>query len=1037
MKKFRLSIFLLSLGLLSGALYTGIKGSDLVPILAEDETIIIHLGDKITVNSRRLVYNEETKEVSGTIVTPSGGTYAGREFTATEHGQYQINYEAYFGHHLEKKTVTYLCQRRGTDFFTVNDSASKSYGEFRHNTVKYSHQGVIIDVKNGAEIQFTEPLDMNDFLVPQQIDLDEDGNPKTFRDASTGKGANSIIDFIVDPEVRGSFDFTGIKFKLTDTEDSTNFVEIALKASTFSGSDAGAMSYAKVGFSGGFSGGWEYDWQTKVPGEGKFASTGTGIALSFKGQEYDDALHSAQFLLDYAEKRFYTYPGSLSHIMTFFMNDLDYPDFYKSNGWAGFKNDKCYLSISPFNFANSKGRLLIKSVGTFDFTGGEMPDNEKPTINVDYKGHQKAKLPKAVLNQYYPLFDSKVTDNYDKDLKATVSVTYRDVINNQDIDVSIKDNKFFASKSGTYYINYTAKDRSGNEAEPVTLRVKTTDIVDDVDLTLPSLEKDCFVLDQVNFPSIDEIEATGGSGNIELSYQVIDPNGQIVETRNNSFTPSLVGDYRVVYRGEDYIGHSGEKVFIIHSLDLSKPKFTSSVSVPKAMIKGFTYSLDNVTAVETVNHVVQNVETEILVNDEPIDGSFLATGTQMIIKYCANGYSGITTQTYSVPVIDVSSVEYVLDQGKYFYGDFTSMMNQNDVTLSFDTNGSSLFINKLDSSDFVINIDYEEGKDNFTNIIFKFIDVKDSSKTVTLNVDYVNKKLSLPGFDTKLSFTISETNHQISLSYKDLSRQLFDTARNNVAELIQFDNGQPFTGFDNGLYLELGVQGVTASSLLKVTKINNQSLGFKEGTGDDVKPTIRLNEAFVLSQNIGDEFVYPSYDVFDVLSEVDSSEVTINRPGASALHGDKEHQIRFNIESFGQYRITYEASDTVGNTLTISKSVFVYDDVAPILTVEEMKKTQYKLGDVVSIPTYTVSDNSGKYYVDVILITPSNETRILTHDENGEITYALTNTTYYSSSFIVNETSFRPETKGRYHLRFVAYDDEFNKNVVEYTFYVS
>ena len=1033
MKKFRLSIFLLSLGLLSGSIYAGIKGNDLIPILAEDETIIIHLGDKVTVNPRKLVYNNETKEAQGVIFTPSGGTYSGREFTAKEHGQYQVNYEAYFGHHLERKTVTYLCQRRGTDYFTVNDSASKDFGEFRHNTVKYFHQGVIIDVKNGAEIKFTEPIDMNDFLTPQTID-----EGKTFRDASTGKTAHSLIDFLVDPTTRDVYDFTGLRFTLTDTEDSTNYVEIVLKASTFSGSDAGKLSYAKVGFSGGFLGGWEYNWQSGIPGDGEFAAaTGTGLAMSFKGQEHEDVLHSGQFLVDYAEKRFYTYPGSLSHNMTFFMNDLDYPDFYKANGWKGFKNDKCYLTITPFNFSNSKGRILIKSVGTFDFTSGEMPDNEKPVINIDYKGHQKTQLPKAVLNECYPIFNSKVTDNFDKDLKANVRVTYRDTINNQDIDVSIKDNKFLASKSGTYYINYTAKDRSGNIAEPVSLRVKTTNTVDDVDLSLPSLETNCYVLDKVNFPSLDEITANGGSGNIELSYEVLDPNGKVVNTRNDSLTPSLVGDYRVVYHGVDYLGNSGEKVFTIHSLDLPKPKFTSSISVPRALINGFTYTLDRITAVETVNHVVQNAETEILINGESCDGSFVASGSEVTITYSANGYSGISTQTYNVPVVDVSSVEYVLDQGKYFYGDFLSTMNVNDVTLSFNENGSSMFLNKLDSSSFAVNMKYEEGKNNFTNIDIKFIDVRDSSKTVTMSIDFINEKLSLPGFETKLSFAIAKTSSQISLSYNDLTKQLSDTLGNNVAELLQFDNGDVFTGFTSGLYLEIGVKGVTAASLLKITQINNQVLGYKDGSGDEGKPTIRLNGTVVDPQYIGNEFVYPSFDAYDVFSEIDYSTVTISRPVGGVLKGDKEHPIRFVIDSYGRYNIKYEAFDTVGNSIYMNYPVHVYDDIAPTLSVAELKKTEYKLGDIVTIPTYTASDNSGSYSVDVILVLPTNEARILTHDENGVVTYALTNTNYYSTSFIVDEKSFRPEIAGRYRLRFVAYDEQFNKTVVEYTFTVS
>ena len=1031
MKKYRFPLILLCLGLFSGTLYAGLNLNNSVPVLAEDETVIIHLGDKVTVNDRKLSYNNETKDVQGIIVTPNGGTYHGREFTATQHGQYKVNYEAYFGHHLERKTVTYICQRRGTDYFTVNDSASKSFGEFRHNTAKYFHQGVILDVKNGAEIKFNVPLNMDDFLVPQNID-----EGKTFSDASTGKTANSIIDFIVDPTTRGEFDFTAIQFKLTDTEDSSNYVELTLKASSFSGSDSGAISYVKAGFSGGFSGGWEYDWQTLIPGDGKFNSTGTGIAMSFKGQEHDEILHSGQFLFDYNEKRFYTFPGSLSHNMTFFVNDLDYPDFYKANGWKGFKNNKCYLSITPFNFSNSKGRLIIKSVGRFDFTTDEMPDIEAPVINVDLDNYTKTSLPKAVTGEYYPIFNSKVIDNYDDDLKATVSVTYRDVVNAKDIDITVKDDKFFVKKSGDYYIKYTAKDCSGNEAETVSLRVRTVDAVDDIELTLPELEKECFVLDSVSFPSIDEITSSGGSGNVKISYEVIDPSGQAIEVKANTFTPNLVGDYQVIYRGEDYIGHIGEKAFVIHSKDLLKPIFLSSVSVPKAMIKGFTYALDNVSAVETIDHVVKNVETEVLVNGEPVEGSFIATGTEMEIKYCANGFSGVTSETYNVPVIDVSDDNYVLDQSKYFYGDFPAEMNQNDVTLSINGTGSTLFINKLDSSSFAIDMEYVEGQDNFTNIEFKFVDIKDASKTVTMNLDIANEKLSLPGFKS-LSYAISKTYCQISMSYNDLSKQLFDTLGNNVASLVEFDNGEEFTGFNNGFFFELGVKGVSAPSILKVTKINNQVLGYKEGSGDEGRPTIRLNDTFIGSQYIGDQFRYPSYDVYDVLSEIESSEVVITRPAGGMLRGDNEHPINFVIESFGHYGVTYTASDTVGNSARINTAAFVYDNIAPTLKVAQLDKTEYKLGDIVKIPEYTASDDSGKYSVDVILVLPTNEARILTHDENGVVTYALINRDYYNSSFIVDETSFRPESKGRYRLRFVAYDEEFNKTVVEYTFTVA
>jgi hypothetical protein len=74
--------------------------------------------------------------------------------------------------------------------------------------------------------------------------------------------------------------------------------------------------------------------------------------------------------------------------------------------------------------------------------------------------------------------------------------------------------------------------------------------------------------------------------------------------------------------------------------------------------------------------------------------------------------------------------------------------------------------------------------------------------------------------------------------------------------------------------------------------------------------------------------------------------------------------------------------------------------------------------------------------VDVILILPSNEMRILTHDENGNITYALVDNTLYLPSFIKDQHSFKTEQKGKHILRYVAYDSQFNKTTVELEFTV-
>ena len=131
------------------------------------------------------------------------------------------------------------------------------------------------------------------------------------------------------------------------------------------------------------------------------------------------------------------------------------------------------------------------------------------------------------------------------------------------------------------------------------------------------------------------------------------------------------------------------------------------------------------------------------------------------------------------------------------------------------------------------------------------------------------------------------------------------------------------------------------------------------------------------------------------------------------------------------------AKDSCGNKVKVNKVVFVNDNVAPTLTVNALSETEYKVGDTVTVPTYTVTDNMENLRVDVILILPDAQVRLLTSDTNGEITYAMTDATLYNSTFRVDNTSFRAEQKGTYTLRYVANDEQYNRAVQEFTFTVS
>ena len=145
----------------------------------------------------------------------------------------------------------------------------------------------------------------------------------------------------------------------------------------------------------------------------------------------------------------------------------------------------------------------------------------------------------------------------------------------------------------------------------------------------------------------------------------------------------------------------------------------------------------------------------------------------------------------------------------------------------------------------------------------------------------------------------------------------------------------------------------------------------------------------------------------------------------------------FKLDKFGKYRIEYKYSDSKGNSESYKLSINVYDVVPPQLTVEHSLAEVYGLNAAITIPKYSVSDNLNKYTVDVYLLMPDNQQRLLITDVNGVVTsYLSKDNMYYNSSFKVDDRTFRAEQYGNYTLRFVAYDGDFNKVVEELHFSV-
>ncbi len=448
------------------------------------------------------------------------------------------------------------------------------------------------------------------------------------------------------------------------------------------------------------------------------------------------------------------------------------------------------------------------------------------------------------------------------------------------------------------------------------------------------------------------------------------------------------------------------------SMVRAEKDITSTISLPAALIKGHSYDL-------------QIPEVSLRVGGESCDGAFVAEGSAVELAYA--DASGSTIAEYTIPVVNTNDST---DHCAYFYdqsGAVTKVENENDIALSFAEDSSVAFLTKLNAQDLAMYFSIVEEEIQFETLKFTLTSAENAQVKLTFTVDTAAKTISLGSQKAELE----DLNDIVQLRYKDSGQKLMLGNDTLLFVCEKDDNSQSFSGFGSGVYLTVEFTGVKGAGTVNMIRVGNHPLGHKNSTSPDmIEPAIAIADAVPSTMYMGDEFEFPAYEVFDVLSPVTESSVTVEAPDGTV------HTESFTISQYGNYKLTYIAKDACGNQAKSIRMIYVNDDVAPELTVSPMEKTTYKVGDAVKIPTYTVSDNLDIYNVDVILFLPNAEIRLLTHDAVGEITYCLTDSSLYNAGFICDNSSFKAEQTGKYTLRYVAYDDQHNRVVQELSFEV-
>ena len=385
-------------------------------------------------------------------------------------------------------------------------------------------------------------------------------------------------------------------------------------------------------------------------------------------------------------------------------------------------------------------------------------------------------------------------------------------------------------------------------------------------------------------------------------------------------------------------------------------------------------------------------------------------------------------------------------QSRYFLteGDIAVTDESDGVKLAFTGDSKVEFIKELYAHGFMFNFTYDSAMANFTSMNGVLTNAQNKDLTVTFAFKYDsavnNWTMQLNGNGTKVTFAVSKSIFGFKMSANGLG--VIDSSGNSIATLKQYDNGEPFNGFSDTLYFGMEFYGVSDSSYIQLTKICNQAFGYGKGgiekAKDDIKPVIFLNEEFSLRQDLNSKAKIPTAIACDVLGQISIFTITIKDENGNVLiSGSATESLDFVLDKAGIYQVVYYAKDSNGKYAEAIYMLSVYDETTPTLTVTDSLKEEYKVGDKITIPAYSAKDNSENCYIQVELILPNNELRLLHYSENGEVTSLLdADNTLYNSSFKADENTFVLENEGTYTLRFVAYDEYYNVVSYEMSFNV-
>ncbi len=664
-----------------------------------------------------------------------------------------------------------------------------------------------------------------------------------------------------------------------------------------------------------------------------------------------------------------------------FITDFDNTNYYTTL-WSGFPSGYAKLSVHAGGYNGEFATFAISSVLGADISNAAFEITQKPVISLESE-----KLHDAGVGAWYLIPEASAADLYFGEIDCEVEVLYAYNSNNP-ISVNIVDGKFFAARPGYYAIKYTATNNVGLTTEKV-VYVKASEDVKPVKVEFDA-DKQTSAL-ALTFVPYSNVTLSGGSG--RNGYKIYAKLGDHIIDTEDGFYPDMMGEWQVVCEAFDEIGQTTVESYTVTVTANDNYSILDNIPLPKVIISGGNYKMPEIYGKKLVNgeitsalcdvQIIASGKTTAVKAGESAYINVDNVGDTVTIKYLCNGQELFSETIPSVTLYQGGQMDYT----QYFVGDHISAERSDD--------GCNIAIGSGETSFYYANPVAFEG----IKIVLRCLAEKEYEEIVVTLRDSLDldnaievKYVAVDGIVTmivgenqyKTGYVFGDNNFDLLLDYTD-GYVLWNETKFEVTENT---NGKKFEGFKSDfVYVEVAVN-TPEQSVICVDSIRDYA--FNNQVSDRIEPYF-YKPSTPKQADINTEFTIPGLVTGDMISPSITVAMQVKAPDGSIVKDingvelsncDPSLDYTIEINQVGTYRISYiiEEDNEFGVAAQFKRNysytLNVADTIAPKVTLTSDYTTEAKVGDVIIMPDFTVSDNHSeedKITVYKYLITPTGQ----------------------------------------------------------------